>query len=84
MAGNESLKESHLNQIYEFLMNNVARCSDRHFYYDAISMLQGGNYVDAPLMDNSAFPESFLSKFNDLIKLIEGAKSESTEDVRGV
>ena len=84
VAGNESLKESHLNQIYEFLMNNVARCSDRHFYYDAISMLQGGNYVDAPLMDNSAFPESFLSKFNDLIKLIEGAKSESTEDVRGV
>jgi hypothetical protein len=76
VAGNESLNESHLNQIYDFLMNNIARCSDRYFYYDVISMLQGGNYVDAPLMDNSAFPESFLSKFNDLIKLIEGAKSE--------
>jgi hypothetical protein len=58
-------------------MSNVARCSNQYFYYDVISMLQGGNYVDAPLMDNPVFPESFLSKFNDLIKLIEGAKSES-------
>lgn len=77
VAGNESLNDSHLTQIYEFLMSNVARCSNQYFYYDVISMLQGGNYVDAPLMDNSVFPESFLSKFNDLIKLIEGAKSES-------
>jgi hypothetical protein len=75
VAGNESLNDSHLTQIYEFLMSNVARCSDQYFYYDVISMLQGGNYVDAPLMENSAFPESFLLKFNDLIKLIEGAKS---------
>jgi hypothetical protein len=77
VAGNESLNDSHLTQIYEFLMSNVARCSNQYFYYDVISMLQGGNYVDAPLMDNPVFPESFLSKFNDLIKLIEGAKSES-------
>ena len=77
VAGNESLNDSHLTQIYEFLMSNVARCSNQYFYYDVISMLQGGNYVDAPLMDNSVFPESFLSKFNDVIKLIEGAKSES-------
>jgi hypothetical protein len=83
VAGNESLNDSHLTQIYEFLMSNVARCSNQYFYYDVISMLQGGNYVDAPLMDNSVFPESFLSKFNDVIKLIEGAKSESTEGVRG-
>jgi hypothetical protein len=77
VAGNESLNDSHLTQIYEFLMSNVARCSNQYFYYDVISMLQGGNYVDAPLMENSAFPESFLSKFNNVIKLIEGAKSES-------
>jgi|688.fasta_scaffold89876_2 hypothetical protein len=75
VAGNESLNDSHLTQIYEFLMSNVARCSNQYFYYDVISMLQGGNYVDAPLMENSAFPESFLSKFNNVIKLIEGAKS---------
>jgi hypothetical protein len=83
VAGNESLNDSHLTQIYEFLMSNVARCSNQYFYYDVISMLQGGNYVDAPLMENSAFPESFLSKFNNVIKLIEGVKSESTEGVRG-
>ena len=77
VAGNESLNESHLNQIYEFLVSNVARCSNQYFYYDVISMLQGGNYVDAPLMENSVFPESFRSKFSDVIKLIEGAKSES-------
>ena len=77
VAGNESLNDIHLNQIYEFLVSNVARCSNQYFCYDVISMLQGGNYVDAPLMENSAFPESFLSKFNDLIKQIEGAKSES-------
>jgi len=36
--------------------------------------LQGGNYVDAPLLSNSAFPAEFKDKFEALIKQIEGRK----------
>jgi len=78
VAGNKSLNHSHLDQIYEFLLSNVARCSNQYFYYDVIAMLVGSYYVDAPLMDNSAFPESFRSKFNEVGKLIEGEQSESS------
>ena len=74
VAGNKSLNDSHLDQIYEFLMNNVARCSNRFFYDDVTYMLEGSYYVDVPLMHNPVFPETFLSKFNELGKLIEGAQ----------
>ena len=76
VACNESLKESHINQIYEFVLKNLYRCSNEMFYYDVLSMLQGGNYVDAPLLSNSTFPEKLRENFVDLIKLIEGAKNK--------
>jgi hypothetical protein len=44
------------------------------FDYEVLSLLQGGNYVDAPLLSNSAFPAEFKDKFEALIKQIEGRK----------
>jgi hypothetical protein len=74
VAGNESLKTSHINQIYDFVSKNLNRFSDDMFDYDVLSLLQGGNYVDAPLLSNSAFPAEFKDKFGALIKQIEGRK----------
>ena len=74
VAGNESLKTSHIDQIYDFVSKNLDRFSDDMFDYDVLSLLQGGNYVDAPLLSNSAFPPEFKEKFEALIKQIEGRK----------
>ena len=74
IAANESLKASHIDQIYDFVSKNLNRFSDEMFDYDVLSLLQGGNYVDAPLLSNSAFPAEFKDKFEALIKQIEGRK----------
>ena len=74
VAGNESLKTSHIDQIYDFVSKNLDRFSDEMFDYEVLSLLQGGNYVDAPLLSNSAFPAEFKDKFGALIKQIEGRK----------
>jgi len=74
VAGNESLKSAHINQIYEFVSKNISRSSDEMFYYDVVSMLQGGNYVDAPLLRNPAFPANMKEKFEELIKQLKGGK----------
>jgi hypothetical protein len=74
VAGNESLKTSHIDQIHDFVSKNLNRFSDEMFDYDVLSLLQGGNYVDAPLLSNSAFPTEFKDKFEALIKQIEGRK----------
>lgn len=74
VAGNESLKTSHIDQIYDFVSKNLDKFSDDMFDYDVLSLLQGGNYVDAPLLSNSAFPPEFKEKFEALIKQIEGRK----------
>ena len=74
VAGNESLKTSHIDQIYDFVSKNLDRFSDDMFDYDVLSLLQGGNYVDAPLLSNSAFPPEFKEKFEALIKQIEERK----------
>ena len=55
VAGNESLKTSHIDQIYDFVSKNLDKFSDDMFDYDVLSLLQGGHYVDAPLLSNSAF-----------------------------
>ena len=74
VAGNESLKTSHIDQIYDFVSKNLDKFSDDMFDYDVLSLLQGGNYVDAPLLSNSAFPPEFKEKFEAFIKQIEGRK----------
>jgi hypothetical protein len=43
------------------------------FNYDLLSMLAGGAYVDAPLLNNEAFPEELTSNFESLISDIERA-----------
>jgi len=72
VAGNKSLKTSHIDQIYDFVSKNLNRFSDEMFDYEVLSLLQGGNYVDFPLLSNSAFPAEFKDKFEALIKQIEG------------
>ena len=74
VAGNESLKTSHIDQIYDFVSKNLDKFSDDMFDYDVLSLLQGGHYVDAPLLSNSAFLPEFKEKFEALIKQIEGRK----------
>ena len=85
VVGNKSLNDSHLDQIYYFLKNNVARCSNQFFYNDVTTMLEGSYYVDVPLMYNPVFPEIFLSKFNELGKLIEGAQGiQGPQGLQGI
>jgi hypothetical protein len=43
------------------------------FNYDLLSMLTGGAYVDAPLLNNEVFPEELVSNFETLISEIEKA-----------
>jgi hypothetical protein len=73
IAGNPNLKASHIQMIYEFASRNIQKCSDEMFNYDLLSMLTGGAYVDAPLLNNEAFPQELMSKFESLISDIEKA-----------
>ena len=73
IAGNPNLKASLIQLIYEFASRNIQKCSDEMFNYDLLSMLMGGAYVDAPLLNNEAFPEELTSKFESLISDIEKA-----------
>ena len=48
-------------------------------------MLVGSYYVDVPLAHNPVFPEIFLSKFNELVKLIEGAQGiQGPQGIQGI
>ena len=71
---NFSSLKKYTDQIYDFVSKNLDKFSDDMFDYDVLSLLQGGNYVDAPLLSNSAFPPEFKEKFEALIKQIEGRK----------
>ena len=68
-----SLKK-YTDQIYDFVSKNLSRFSNEMFDYDVLSLMQGGHYVDAPLLSNSAFPAECKDKFEALIKQIEGRK----------
>ena len=73
IAGNPNLKASHIQLIYEFASRNILKCSDEIFNYDLLSMLTGGAFVDAPLLNNEAFPQELVIKFESLISEIEKA-----------
>ncbi len=71
IAGNPNLKATHIEMIFQFAYKNLSRCSDEMFKYDLESMLDGGAFVDAPLMSNSSFPSENISKFRLLLDEIE-------------
>jgi len=73
IAGNVKLKPAHISLIFDFASRNLPKCSEEMFNYDLLSMLVGGAYVDAPLLNNEAFPEELTSKFESLISDIEKA-----------
>jgi hypothetical protein len=73
IAGNVNIKPAHISLIFDFASRNLPKCSDETFNYDLLSMLAGGAYVDAPLLNNEAFPEELKSKFESLISEIEKA-----------
>ena len=67
IAGNPNLKAIHIKLLQEFVSRNLVRCSDEMFNYDLLSMLEGGAYVDAPLLNNPSFPPKSVSNFEALI-----------------
>ena len=67
IAGNPNLKAIHIKLLQEFVSRNLVRCSDEMFNYDLLSMLEGGAYVDAPLLNNPSFPLESVSNFEALI-----------------
>lgn len=71
IAGNPNLRASHIKLLHEFVSKNIARCSDDMFNYDLLSMLEGGAYVDAPLLNNPSFPTELISEFKSLVSEIE-------------
>jgi hypothetical protein len=73
IAGNVNIKPAHISLIFDFASRNLPKCSDETFNYDLLSMLAGGAYVDAPLLNNEAFPEELKSNFESLFSDIERA-----------
>jgi hypothetical protein len=67
IAGNPNLKAIHIKLLQEFVSRNLVRCSDEMFNYDLLSMLEGGAFVDAPLLNNPSFPPESVSSFEALI-----------------
>lgn len=67
IAGNPNLKAIHIKLLQEFVSRSLVRCSDEMFNYDLLSMLEGGAYVDAPLLNNPSFPPESVSNFEALI-----------------
>jgi hypothetical protein len=74
IAGNPNLKATHIEMIEQFVSKNLARCSDENFNYDLASMLGGGAYVDAPLIDNPSLSLELKTRFELLVSEIEKAK----------
>jgi hypothetical protein len=74
IAGNPNLKATHIEMIEQFVSKNLARCSDENFNYDLASMLGGGAYVDAPLIDNPSLSSELKTRFELLVSEIEKAK----------
>ena len=68
VAGNPKLTQQHIERLYLFAKSNVHRCSDDMFKYDFVSMLEGGSYVDSPLMNNPCFPAAFTEKFELVLR----------------
>jgi len=73
IAGNVKIKPVHIDLIHDFVSRNLPKCSDEMFNYDVLSMLEGGAYVDAPLLNNEAFPPDLMGKFESLISELEKA-----------
>ena len=67
IAGNPNLKAIHIKLLQEFVSRNLVRCSDEMFNYDLLSMLEGGAFVDAPLLNNPSLPPESVSSFEALI-----------------
>lgn len=74
IAGNPNLKATHVGIIEEFVSRNLVRCSDENFNYDLASMLKGGAYVDAPLLDNPSLSPELKTRFEFLASEVEKAK----------
>ena len=81
VAGNSSLKTSHIKLLQEFVSRNIFRCSKDDsgfagnlFKYEVLSMLEGGAFVDVSLLSNPALPAEFRSEFESLIIEIKAVK----------
>jgi hypothetical protein len=74
IAGNPKLKTAHIERLYLFAKANLHRCKDEMFEYDLRSMLEGGTYVDNPLLANPGFPEKMREKFTSLLQEMESTK----------
>lgn len=67
IVGNPNLKGSHIKLLQGFVSRNLVRCSDDMFNYDLLSMLEGGAYVDAPLLSNPSFPTELKDDFDSFV-----------------
>jgi hypothetical protein len=67
IAGNSNLKLAHIQLIHDFVLRSKPRFSHWMFNYDLSSMLEGGAYVDAPLLGNSSLPTGYQSVFQNFI-----------------
>lgn len=70
IAGNPKLSKQHFERLYLFASSNLSRCSDDMFKYDLESMIQGGAYVDNPLVLNPRIPAAIKIQFEDLVREI--------------
>ena len=67
IAGNANLKLVHIKLIHDFVDRNRAKFSDWMFNYDLSSMIEGGAYVDAPLLENPSLPNEYKNVLESVI-----------------
>ena len=67
IAGNSNLKLAHIKLIHDFVLRSRPRFSQWMFNYDLSSMVEGGAYVDAPLLTNPSLPTEYQSVFENFI-----------------
>lgn len=67
IVGNVNLKTNHIKLIHDFVQRSRPKFSQWMFNYDLSSMIEGGAYVDAPLLRNPSLPRDYHSVFEAFI-----------------
>jgi hypothetical protein len=67
VVGNSSITEKHIELILDFVSRSLERCADSSYKYDVLSLLEGGKYVDLPLIENSNLIDIHVERIKKLL-----------------
>ena len=67
IAGNVNLKLVHIKLIHDFVIRNRAKFSDWGENWSLEEMIEGGAFVDLPLLTNPSLPNEYKNVFESVI-----------------